>query len=172
MSNTMPENEFGPNIEFREYSFLQNQHAAALNASVLTLDICQVQVGHACTVQPAYAALTPHCSCYPQDASTCADGADKLKPQLHEEALKAALTEGKVAEAKVGALSRVVNIVGARGSALLMDMLPSTTTCLSSGCRCCTLWGVLSGYLAAGQTRQLGSGSSGGWTAMAPSGAA
>ncbi|EFN51848.1 hypothetical protein CHLNCDRAFT_37217 [Chlorella variabilis] len=76
MSNTMPENEFGPNIEFREYSFLQNQHAAALNASVLTLDICQ-------------------------DASTCADGADKLKPQLHEEALKAALTEGKVAEAKV-----------------------------------------------------------------------
>jgi hypothetical protein len=42
MSNSLPDNEFGPNIQFREYSFLENPQAAELNKSILSVEVCQV----------------------------------------------------------------------------------------------------------------------------------
>ena len=45
MSRPMPESEFGPDIQWREFSFLENPRAAELNKSVLTLQVCQVGAG-------------------------------------------------------------------------------------------------------------------------------
>ena len=45
MSRTWPENEFGPDFEFREYSFLDNAQAGPLKAATLTLEVCQVCMG-------------------------------------------------------------------------------------------------------------------------------
>ena len=37
------EEVFGPDIDFREYSFLENPRAAALNDSVLHIQVCKVR---------------------------------------------------------------------------------------------------------------------------------
>ena len=42
MSRQLPEGEYGPNFQFREYSFLEDAQAAPLNASTLTVTICKV----------------------------------------------------------------------------------------------------------------------------------
>ncbi len=42
MTADLAEDQFGPAIAFREYSFLQNPQAAELNKSVVTLQVCQV----------------------------------------------------------------------------------------------------------------------------------
>lgn len=80
MLRQQPESDFGPNIEFREYSFLERPQAAALSTVVLT--VCQ------------------------DGAAGCADGGDggatdKLQPLLNEAQLEAALMEGAAAKAKV-----------------------------------------------------------------------
>lgn len=42
MTADLAEDQFGPAIAFREYSFLQNPQAAELNNSMMTLQVCQV----------------------------------------------------------------------------------------------------------------------------------
>lgn len=43
MTADLAEDQFGPPIAFREYSFLSNPQAAGLNQSVVTLQVCQVR---------------------------------------------------------------------------------------------------------------------------------
>lgn len=42
MYHKQPEAVFGPHVDFREYSFLWNQAAKPLNASMVTIVVCKV----------------------------------------------------------------------------------------------------------------------------------
>lgn len=42
MSRDLPEEQYGPGFEFREYSFLEKPQAKELNASTVVLHVCKV----------------------------------------------------------------------------------------------------------------------------------
>ncbi|KAI3434501.1 hypothetical protein D9Q98_002576 [Chlorella vulgaris] len=87
MSAVLAEDDFGPNLQFREYSFLQNPLATVLNTSVSNVVVCQH--GH----------------------DACLAGANNtrrlVQPGLNDQQVKAILMQGELAKAKV---LRVVGI--------------------------------------------------------------
>lgn len=104
MSNSLPDNEFGPNIQFREYSFLDNPQAAELNKSILSVELCQVclRASQHLPVPGRFASSVQLLEMQDEQAP-CepAEGLLKLKPGQNEQQLKSALTDGKAAEHKV-----------------------------------------------------------------------
>ena len=47
MSRELPEEEFGPNVAFREHSLLENPRANIVDTDVLTVHVCQVGMRNA-----------------------------------------------------------------------------------------------------------------------------
>jgi arabinosyltransferase len=79
IGRTKDENEFGPNVPFREYSFLDNPRMPArIRESVLTVELCQQgEVGCADRVGPA----------------EVRNGTVRLQPGLNDKQLRVALSD-------------------------------------------------------------------------------
>lgn len=100
----MPEDVYGPSVPYREYSFLQKQEAAPLNASVLTIEVCAEESAADCADGSGPAAE--------------AGGVVKLRPGLDDAQLKAALAT--VAKPFKVRLRRATRLLGRQRGGLLL----------------------------------------------------